>query len=76
MKSGDVVCLTLHLLHELPRALQFYARLEAVTGAYLRFVFLHNSQHVSDMLEKILFRYHRRKIAQQKSEEKTLGEGD
>lgn len=64
----SLACFHIHLLVELPKALVFYGRQTSHEGDECRFEFLGMSQQVVDLLEKVLFRHHRRKIALQKTD--------
>lgn len=66
-KEGDIVRIEIHLLPELPKALVFFAEITAISADKMCFEFFEMRQSVRDLLEKVLFRHHRRKIAQQKS---------
>lgn len=66
LQKGDIVGLEIYLVAEMPKPLSLYGILEK-TDPKWRIDFFAMEQQVSDQLEKIIFRFHRRRIAQQKS---------
>jgi hypothetical protein len=70
-KEGDDVWIYLHIDNRVPEAIQLAARVVSVTdadsGAVAYAKFEDMGEVVQDQLEKLIFRHHRRMVAQSKS---------
>ncbi len=63
---GDIMEVDVYITPAIPKALRFYGRISQSEAAHHSVEFFGVSQQVIDLLEKILFRHHRRAVAQQR----------
>lgn len=63
---ADCVEVEVHMTPGIPQALKFYGKVVAAEGGICRAEFYGVSQQVVDLLEKLIFRHHRRAVAQQR----------
>lgn len=67
LEPGKVVEVLLYFMNEIPKPLRFFGTVSQCENGNCTIEFSGISQSVADLLEKLIFRYHRRKIAQDKA---------
>lgn len=65
-QTGNLLRLSVYINAELPKSLQLYGRVVSSDVEWTEVEFIGVNQAVKDWLEKLIFRHHRRTIAQSK----------
>lgn len=68
LTESDCVEVDVYITPAIPKALRFYGRVSQSSNGDHQVQFVGVSQQVTDLLEKIIFRHHRRAVAQQRLE--------